>query len=108
LIDISCIAVKLGELLSDSPKRIVVAAETPPINWRCSAGLPPWIARSVKLSPAVPPTSCEASAFVLAPPTLPPAPRMIPGWSAARLMPRRPVGIASTTSFVTTFWTAAL
>ena len=32
----------------------------------------------------------------------------MPGCSAARLMPRRPVGMASTTSFVTTFWTLAL
>ena len=64
--DISCIAVKLGELLSDSPKRMVVAAERPPMVCRCSAGLPPWIDRSVKVSPAVPPTSCDVSAFVLA------------------------------------------
>jgi hypothetical protein len=63
---ISCIAVKLGELLSDSPKRIVVAAETPPIVCRCSAGFPPWIDRSVKVSPAVPPTSWEVSEFVFA------------------------------------------
>ena len=41
-------------------------------------------------------------------PTPPPAPRMMPGCSAARLMPRRPVGTASTTSFVTTFCTLAL
>ena len=32
----------------------------------------------------------------------------MPGVSAARLMPRRPVGIASTTSLETTFWTVAL
>ena len=76
---ISCMAVKLGELLSDSPKRIVVAADRPPMVWRCSAGLPPWIERSVKVSPAVPPTSCELSALVLATPTPPPAPRMMPG-----------------------------
>ena len=33
---------------------------------------------------------------------------MMPGCSAARLMPRRPVGTASTTSLVTTFCTLAL
>ena len=59
-------AVKLGEELSDSPKRMAVAAERPPIVWRCSLGLPPWIDRSVNVSPAVPPTSCDASALVLA------------------------------------------
>jgi hypothetical protein len=33
---------------------------------------------------------------------------MMPGCNAARLMPSRPVGMASTTSLVTTFCTLAL
>ena len=39
--DISCIAVKLGDELSDSPKRMTVAAERPAIVCRCSLALPP-------------------------------------------------------------------
>jgi len=39
--DISCMAVKLGDELSDSPKRMIVAADTPPIVCRCSLGLLP-------------------------------------------------------------------
>ena len=72
-------AVKLGELLSDSPKRMVVAADTPPMVCRCSAGLPPWIDRSVKVSPAVPPTSCECQGVGVGLPTPPAAPRIMPG-----------------------------
>ena len=101
---------KLGDELSDSPKRMTVAAERPAIVCRCSLALPPWIDRSVKVSPAVPPTSWEVSelALVLSVPVPLVAPRIMPGCSAARLMPRRPVGMLSMTSLVTTFCTEAL
>ena len=39
--DISCMAVKLGEELSDSPNLMIVAADSPAIVCRCSLALPP-------------------------------------------------------------------